>query len=176
MQLAGLFFDLLQSGKMEKFGTHLQQLKSATEEFISLEQSLRTKESELKQQRQEMSVPDHAFFQKLREVLRLEFPVFLRTTEDLESLLSHVGFTEPLDVPELPEWNDSMRTFKNPETLEYFAVSSSIFQADGALFLPRSWDDGHLWRGKNFKGQARGGHPKRATVHGDRHLKTGQLE
>lgn len=149
-QLSGHFFDLLQGGKMAKFGTHLQQLKTATEQFIALEQNLREQESKLKEQLEKVSAPDHEFFQKLQDQLVLDFPVFIRSADELSKLLSHVGFDEPVDLQEKPDWNMRMKTFKNSVSGEYFAISKALFREDGTLVLPTKWDANDIWRGKVF--------------------------
>ncbi len=149
-QLAGLFFDLLQREKMEKFGTHLQQLMTATENFRSLEQEVRAKESELQKKLESLSLPDHKFYRKVQEALMLEFPVFVRSIGELEQLFAHSGFDEPVDLSELPVWNRTMRTYKNSQTGEFIAFSRSLLREDGSFNLRTEFRERDIWRGRHF--------------------------
>ena len=150
VQLAGLFFDLLQGKKMEKFGTHLQQLVNATENFNSLEKNVKEKESLLEQQLESLSLPDHVFYQQLQNTLKIKFPIFVRSLTELKNILSHFGFDDQVNLEELPRWNTKMLTFKNSQTSEYIALSRSFFREDGTLTLPSQLHKADIWRGMNF--------------------------
>lgn len=153
-QLAGLFCDLLQRDKLYKYSSHLDKVIESAERLQQLQLELAAREAEAERRISEAALPDHEIYQKLQNVLGIEFRIFFRNRRELDALLNSYGFRE-ISPRELREEirNERLYFYREKPRL-YIGILKACFSGtDGEIISGQGGDRGEpVWAGKSPPG------------------------
>jgi Domain of unknown function (DUF4062) len=153
VQLAGLFCDLLQREKLDKYSSHLDQVIASAERLQNLQLLLSAREAEAERRIRETALPDDEIYGQLQAVLGLDFRIFFKNREELKRLLSAHGFGE-VDRELREEFRRERYYYYREKPRLFIGILKSCFSdPDGNVVETHADDVSKLvWSGRTLPG------------------------
>jgi len=153
-QLAGLFCDLLQRKKLDKYSSHLDQVIESAERLQKLQTDLALREAEAERRIKETALPDHEIYRRLQDVLGIQFRIFFKNRVELEAVLHAYEFKE-LNPQELREEirNERLYFYREKPRLYIGILKACFSDADGEVISGSTINGAEVvWSGKSAPG------------------------
>lgn len=159
-QWAGLFQRLLAENSRRKEFDMLEQINSTSRTLANLVSYLTSQKEQGDKTILNILLSDHPIFDKIQKALEIKFRVIFDNIEEMEKLLSAVGYHRApvqyedvlFDNNEQPEGDAFNLNYENAKKNKIIVINENIFDQEGKLKIPNNMtqSDMKVYSGENI--------------------------